>query len=200
MRKYSFYRCIKQSFFYINRIRVIGIITLILPSQILVSDATLTQILGQYGLISSEFCLFFNECTINYFKGILIPTFIFVFFNKKFDIFFGFPNFSTIIKNHLSFESCSGVISNFRNYNFFLNNKNYSFYWRQRRLFYKNRKGVIHIKNIFLFFEYKNIMFDYIEDYYLLNTKKLIKSALGTLHSMGILIIFFKKKNVKRKS
>ena len=99
MKKYFRYSFLFTSLFSLHRIKVLYIVTLCLPAQSLISDPNLTQVLGQYGLLSSEFCKIFNEQSILFKTGILIPTYIYIYEGKKYELFFSLPHITFFIKS-----------------------------------------------------------------------------------------------------
>ena len=99
MKKYFRYSFLFTSLVSLHRVKVLYVITLCLPAQIVSSDPNLTQILGQYGLLGSEFCKLFNDRSLSFKPGTLLPTYVYVYEGKKYEIFFSLPHISFFVKS-----------------------------------------------------------------------------------------------------
>ena len=184
MKKYFRSNFLFKSIFNIYRIKVVHTLTFILPSQSLISDPNLTQILGQYGLLSSEFCKNFNECS-NFFKsGTLVPTHVYIYENKKYELFFTLPHISFFIKSisNILIGNLGGLKNRFKTF-FFLKNPRF---FRKKIKRFSRKKGFIFLKQLYtLVIYYFNHSFNFH-----LTILSFLKSILGTIKSMGLKICY----------
>ena len=186
MKKYFRYSFLFTSLVSLHRIKVLYVITLCLPAQLVVSDPNLTQVLGQYGLLSSEFCKLFNDCSAFFKPGILVPTYIYVYEGKKYEIFFSLPHVSFFIKSLCILSSFNSGALKKRFKSFFFSHT-YRLVRRKKKRF-KRKKGIVYLKYLF-----------YLVDYYLnesfshftLSKSSFLKSLLGFIKSTGTKVFYF---------
>jgi ribosomal protein L11 len=185
MRRYFRFSFLLKSYLSVNRIKILYILNLYLPAQKLVSDPNLTQILGQYSLLSSDFCKIFNQQSIIFKLGILVPTFIYIYDNKKYEIFFSIPHISFFIKFLLNFNYCNLGSLSYRLKFFFIKYNSRLNIKKKKR--FKFKKGFIFLKQIYEILKYR---YFYFYSYFTTNLYSYFKSLLGSIHSMGIRVIF----------
>jgi ribosomal protein L11 len=185
MKKYFRFSFLWKSFISVNRIKVLYILNLSLPAQKLVSDPNLTQILGQYSLLSSDFCNIFNQQSVVFKLGVAVPTFVYIYDNKKYEIFFTIPHISFFVKFLLKLNYCNFGGFRYRLKSFFIKST-YRFIRKKKRRF-KFKKGFVFLKQIYEIVKYRYLYYNF---FLYVSMHSFFKSFIGSLRSMGVRIVY----------